>query len=197
VKLFIAGLAITLLYAAPAGADESRWMVDGEYIYALPYACDDDQDYSVGQGYGGQYSHQGRLFYSLDFRMWPKTPVHAARGGVVQQVKEHWNEGGPDPKYRNRANLVRIAHADSTYAEYLHLAYQGVLVEEGQSVERGQLIAYSGMTGFTSAPHLHFDVTVGPGKRALTLGTRFHTRNGIETLAQGVDYRHAPEDCYD
>jgi murein DD-endopeptidase MepM/ murein hydrolase activator NlpD len=184
--------SLGLLFGSPVQAreDESLWLIAGEYIYALPYACVDDQDHRVMQGYGGKYSHQSRSRYSLDFMMQSSTPVHAARGGTVQQVKEQSNVGGADPKYRNRANLVRIAHTDSTYAEYLHLAHQGVVVAEDESVVRGQLIAYSGMTGYTAGPHLHFSVTTTAAHRAPSQAVRFFTRRGVVTLEQGVDYEH-------
>lgn len=173
-----------------AWEDETRWMLEGEYIYALPYACNDGQGHTILQGYGGKYSHQGRSRYSLDFMMRSDTPVHAARGGKVQQATEKFSVGGTDNKLRNKANLVRIEHKDATYTEYLHLAHEGVVVAQGDWVVRGQLIAYSGMTGYTSGPHLHFDVTTKVGKRAPTQAVRFSTSKGIKTLELGVDYRH-------
>ena len=51
-----------------------------------------------------------------------------------------------------------ILHADQTTGEYYHLSKSGVVVSIGEKVEAGQKIAYSGNTGFSSLPHLHFAV---------------------------------------
>ena len=56
------------------------------------------------------------------------------------------------------ANYVVILHNDGTTGEYYHLMQDGVLVDVGDSVARGQKIALSGNTGHTTMPHLHFAV---------------------------------------
>lgn len=115
---------------------------------------------------------------------------------MVSRVKENSNVGGPDNKYRNKVNYIQVAHADGTYASYMHLGHEGVLVNVGETAERGQLIGYSGDTGYAGSPHLHFEVTIKESMRAWTKATRFYTRKGIETLAQGSYYRRPPEeDC--
>ena len=43
-------------------------------------------------------------------------------------------------------------------ASYVHLDYQGASVQEGQWVSKGEPIGFSGLTGKTSGPHLHFVV---------------------------------------
>ncbi|MFH1211650.1 MAG: M23 family metallopeptidase, partial [Candidatus Woesearchaeota archaeon] len=44
------------------------------------------------------------------------------------------------------------------FSQYLHLKFKGSLVKTGVRVKKGQPIALSGNTGFTTAPHLHFIV---------------------------------------
>jgi murein DD-endopeptidase MepM/ murein hydrolase activator NlpD len=51
-----------------------------------------------------------------------------------------------------------VLHEDGTLAEYLHLREHGVLIRIGQRIVAGELIAYSGNTGWTTVPHLHFGV---------------------------------------
>ena len=51
-----------------------------------------------------------------------------------------------------------IQHDDGTLGEYMHLAPSGVRVSVGQKVARGDELALSGNTGFSSTPHLHFQV---------------------------------------
>jgi murein DD-endopeptidase MepM/ murein hydrolase activator NlpD len=87
------------------------------------------------------------------------TPVFAARGGVVAAVRDDCSMGGVDPKLLDECNLITIIHGDGTLANYLHLRKGGVLVRLGKHVRSGDLIGFSGNTGYTSEPHLHFEVS--------------------------------------
>jgi murein DD-endopeptidase MepM/ murein hydrolase activator NlpD len=75
-----------------------------------------------------------------------ETPIRAAGGGVVVEVKE-------DAEY---GLSVRLAHLDGYETLYAHASR--ILVEKGQRVARGQVIALSGNSGRSTAPHLHFEV---------------------------------------
>ncbi|MCA1562771.1 MAG: M23 family metallopeptidase [Acidobacteria bacterium] len=56
-------------------------------------------------------------------------------------------------------NYLLLQHADGTTALYGHVMHQGVLVEVGETVAQGQIVARSGNTGNTgNKPHLHFSV---------------------------------------
>ncbi|MDO6566923.1 M23 family metallopeptidase [Alteromonas sp. 1_MG-2023] len=114
--------------------------------------------YRVVQGFGGGYSHTGASRYALDFAAPVGTPVYAARHGVVIDTKDDGKRGGPSKQFAKHANFVAILHDDGTTGEYYHLKYNGVVVEREQQVKAGELIGYSGNTGFSSLPHLHFAV---------------------------------------
>lgn len=114
--------------------------------------------YPIVQGYNGTYSHTGMGRFALDFKAPVGTPVLAARAGVVVDTRHDSNRGGPDRSYGNDANFVAILHDDGTTGEYYHLRYNGVMVHRGEQVSAGQLIGYTGNTGFSSLPHLHFGV---------------------------------------
>ncbi|NNF67780.1 MAG: M23 family metallopeptidase, partial [Gammaproteobacteria bacterium] len=127
-----------------------------EIIYRLPYQS--GKRYGVLQGYGSRFSHTGLEHYTIDFNMPVGTPVHAARGGLVARVVEKNDKGCWDDECIAHANYVVILHDDGTTGEYYHLKKNGALVDEGERVSQGQLIALSGNTGHTTMPHLHFGV---------------------------------------
>ncbi len=114
--------------------------------------------YPLVQGYNGSFSHTGSSRYALDFKADVGTPVLAARDGIVIDVKSDSRIGGNSEKYADDANYVAILHDDGTTGEYYHLRYRGAVVARGDRVRRGALIGYTGNTGFSSLPHLHFAV---------------------------------------
>lgn len=129
---------------------------DDDFAYLLPFAHGTKR--RLSQGFHGQFTHYGENEYAVDFEMPVGTPVFAARGGLVADVKEASNAGGPSSSYEDHANRILIAHPDGSFGNYVHLREDGALVTPGDRVEAGQLIGYSGNTGRSSGPHLHFDV---------------------------------------
>jgi murein DD-endopeptidase MepM/ murein hydrolase activator NlpD len=128
------------------------------YVYALPYSH--GLTFAVLQGFHGAFSHRGSNEYAVDFNCPVATQVVAARPGVVVAVNASAQGSGTSPEFLEdkRANFVIVRHADGTLGEYMHLAPSGVEVKPGQAVKRGQELALSGNTGFSSTPHLHFQV---------------------------------------
>ncbi|WP_326579326.1 M23 family metallopeptidase [Streptomyces sp. NBC_00481] len=86
-----------------------------------------------------------------DFAVKSGTAVAAAHGGTV--VKAGGNGAGDGPAY---GNAVVIKHGNGTFSQYAHLSK--VSVKVGQVVKTGQRIAFSGNTGNSSGPHLHFEI---------------------------------------
>lgn len=129
---------------------------DDETLYVLPF--EKGRSFRVTQSYGGRLTHRDHDKYAVDFGMPEGTKVCAARDGVVVDLMESSEVGGPDKKYKDEANFVSIAHDDGTIGEYLHLKRDGVLVGIGDKVEAGQPIALSGNTGYSTVPHVHFGV---------------------------------------
>lgn len=86
----------------------------------------------------------------VDFAVKIGTPVYAARAGIVKVAVAGNGSGG---------TMVEISHQRGTHRTgYKHLSKLAVKV--GQHVVPGQLIGYSGNTGNTTGPHLHFDLRV-------------------------------------
>ncbi|HET7502238.1 MAG TPA: M23 family metallopeptidase [Kofleriaceae bacterium] len=128
------------------------------YVYGLPYPH--GLTFSVLQGFHGEFSHRGSNEYAVDFNCPVATPVVATRPGMVVAINASAQGSGTTPEFLDdkRANFVIVRHDDGTLGEYMHLSPSGVMVHPGQRVRRGQEIALSGNTGFSTTPHLHFQV---------------------------------------
>jgi murein DD-endopeptidase MepM/ murein hydrolase activator NlpD len=169
---------------SPAELDREDFVIgrinadhDDAYQYRMPYG--DAVSYVVLQGYGSKFSHRGAEYFTVDFRMDVGTPVHAARDGVVVLIQDSmegacWNEG-----CGHLANFVVMLHSDGTTGEYFHLERGSVTVALGERVRRGQAIARSGNTGYTTVPHLHFGVYRADSHgHTWSVAVRFVTREG-------------------
>lgn len=161
---------------------------DDSYVYDLPF--DYGKSYRLLQTYGGSFSHNSPdAFYSYDFRMTTGESVLAARDGKVVLVKEHFYQGGTFPSLKSRANRIFIEHSDGTIAIYAHLAKNGAIVKEGDYVQKGQPIGYSGNTGFSDVPHLHFNVSkVIDGGKFRSVPFKIRTSTGIQKKLQVGTY---------
>jgi lysostaphin len=103
-------------------------------------------------GYGWRW---GRMHRGIDIANGVGTPIVTASDGIVE--KAGWNKGG-------YGNLVDIRHPDGTLTRYAHNSK--IFVRAGQQVQKGQHIANMGSTGFSTGPHLHFEIHT-PGKGAI------------------------------
>lgn len=128
------------------------------YAYALPYPV--GRAFTVLQGFHGSFSHRGSNAYAVDFDCPVATPVLAARPGLVVAAHAAAQGAGQTEEFLDyrRTNFVIVLHDDGTLGEYMHLAPSGIEVTAGQRVSRGQSLGLSGNTGFSSTPHLHFQV---------------------------------------
>lgn len=152
---------------------------DTSYVYALPY--EEGKSFYMVQGYFSSFTHRERA--ALDFKMRRGTKICAARDGIVVRLKEDGDRGGLKRRLRPYGNYVIIQHADSSRAGYWHLQKDGVLVNVGDSVKKGQVIALSGKTGYSAMPHLHFLVWSSDSKRQWRqVATRFQTSKGVRYL---------------
>jgi len=110
---------------------------------------------------------------AVDIAMPVGTAVHAAREGLVINIARNHFRGGMQARNLNEANFVQVLHEDGTYAIYAHLQLDTVRVRPGQRIARGEFIANSGNTGFTSGPHLHFVVLRNAGLRSESVPVTF------------------------
>lgn len=132
-------------------------IADKDHHYILPYPK--GKRYNILQGFYGKFSHDlDHSRHAIDFELQIGDTITAARSGVVIFTKRDSKEHGKDRSFMNKANKIIIMHSDGTFGHYVHLDFNQVFVEEGMGIEAGQPIGLSGMTGFTTKPHLHFVV---------------------------------------
>lgn len=110
--------------------------------------------------YSASPAHVGRLSQAVDFVVPVGTPITAAYGGQVVDVKQDSDRGGVSADNDRDGNYIEIQHEHNEYSIYEHIEKGGSLVKVGDRVNKGQLIGYSGDTGWLAhlGPHLHFDV---------------------------------------
>jgi len=161
---------------------------DDRVSYRLPF--ESRKAFHLYQGPNGALSHQDR--FAFDFPMPVGTPVCAARGGVVTEVVDEFDEGGTDEKFRDMNNSVNIVHDDGTLAEYAHLLRGAMRVKPGDPIEAGAVLGLSGNSGYSTGPHLHFEVwrwsNTAPLRETLPVKFLVGGKAGI-VLEEGKRYR--------
>ncbi len=134
---------IRKLQAAQAGRNNgdgtiSTWPLPGCYEISDPYGW---RTHPI--------THKQSLHTGTDIAASMGTAIHAAGSGVV--IMAGWNEA--------YGNMVIIDHGNAVSSLYGHQSKLNVT--EGQSVKANQVIGYVGSTGWSTGPHLHFEVRVG------------------------------------
>jgi murein DD-endopeptidase MepM/ murein hydrolase activator NlpD len=148
-----------------ADSGARRTSSDGQVYVAPPFLARAPQTDTAAEPEGPSVPHRWPLAVSsyrtrglasgdpsveahsgLDLAVPVGSDVRAAGGGLVRRT-------GTDPAY---GEYVLLAHPEGYETMYGHLSR--VLVTSGEAVRAGQVIALSGSTGRSTAPHLHFEV---------------------------------------
>ena len=108
----------------------------------------------LSSGFGARW---GSVHKGIDWACPIGTAIMASSGGTV--VQAGW--------FSSYGNCVTIRHPDGKQTRYAHLSR--VLVSAGQSVQQGQKIALSGNTGWSTGPHVHFEIIVN-GRQVNPMG---------------------------
>lgn len=161
-------------HVAPPGTPD---YCDDGGLYHAPWSCGAAYECTQGNGGdicgGGTGDHTGVQQYAWDFGLPRHTVVRAARAGTVTLVAnvtatgQDCYDGCTDPfgstafeeccsRCINTANHVNVEHADGTVATYWHLDVATATM--GAHVAAGDVLGYSGTSGCSSGPHLHFQV---------------------------------------
>ncbi|MGC9394554.1 MAG: peptidoglycan DD-metalloendopeptidase family protein [Anaerolineae bacterium] len=100
--------------------------------------------YAVSGWYFGDPRNPGHI--GLDYRCRLGDPIYAADNGVV--VFAGWSGG--------YGNLVRVRHGNGYETYYAH--FSSFAVGCGEAVYQGQVVGYCGSTGWSTGPHLHYEI---------------------------------------
>lgn len=103
----------------------------------------------LSSGYGWRW---GRMHHGIDIAAPIGTPIYSAAPGVVEYAG--WNSGG-------YGNMIEVRHADGSMTRYAHL--DSISVKSGQEVKQGEQIGEMGSTGYSTGPHLHFEIHLAQG----------------------------------
>ncbi|HYV46382.1 MAG TPA: M23 family metallopeptidase [Myxococcaceae bacterium] len=168
-RLLFALLALLTLSAAPEPAPPAApAMVPPAPTAAMlvipeahvPFGCGLSFPVSQAHEVGSHLQHDT---WAWDFRMPEGTQVVSAYDGVVRLARGDSSVGGCDARFAPFANYVVVDHQNGLETQYLH--FSKVAVKAGDRVKAGDLLGYSGKTGWACGAHLHFKVAraAGPG----------------------------------
>ncbi len=154
----------------PAGKGVLRWPVDQVRVTQ----SFGDTAFARGGAYAGK-GHNG-----IDLAAQVGTPLKAALSGVVVGTGNTDSVRG----CYSFGKWVMIKHANGLSTMYAHLSQIGV--STGQSVATGQLIGYSGETGYATVPHLHFGVYVSSATQIINLGSATKSKTACSNAIMPV-----------
>lgn len=106
--------------------------------------------YRITSYFGQKESFRSTGHSGIDFAMPQGTPLRAIRDGIIQ-VKDFGE--------KNAGKMIKIKGEDGRDYIYGHLSKFSV--KEGQVINKGEIIGYSGNTGFSTGSHLHFGIKEG------------------------------------
>ncbi|HVV64916.1 MAG TPA: M23 family metallopeptidase [Rhizomicrobium sp.] len=138
----------------------------------------------ISSGFGMRYHPvlgYTRMHKGIDFAVPVGTPVMAAGSGVVQIAGRLGGYG----------NYLRINHGNGYSTAYGHLSRLAPGIHRGSRVHQGQIVAYSGNTGLTTGPHLHYEILVNgdqvnPAKVKVATGRRLTGRQLRDFLGERI-----------
>lgn len=138
--------------------------------------------YKVIQGYNGRFTHNDLYSrYAIDFNLKIGDTITSVDSGYIVGLIEDYKDYGTTKEWldNDKSNYITVYHPHSgLFSQYVHLDHKGALLKLGESVKKGQAIGISGRTGFTTMPHLHFNVKIPNDKNGL-ISTEIEFENGV------------------
>jgi murein DD-endopeptidase MepM/ murein hydrolase activator NlpD len=156
IKYYLAGHNKIVLNFNSIVGDLNKEIVKEKFMLPFPK----NRSYRIVQGYNGSHSHNtDNSRYAIDFDLKINDTICSAADGYVVGVIKDYQLSGTTKDWIDYANYITIYHPKSgLFTQYVHLIRNGSFVKVGDSVSKGQPIGLSGMTGYTTEPHLHLNV---------------------------------------
>lgn len=114
----------------------------------------------LSQGTRGS-THRGRMEYAYDFGVPIGMPVYAMKSGRVIGLRDIYPDKGGRRKNAEKFNFIWLEHSNGVRSAYIHLQQnfkRKIPIKLNDWVRTGELIGFSGNSGWSSAPHLHVEV---------------------------------------
>ncbi len=122
-------------------------------------------------------AYNGKGHNGIDLGASPGTPVMSSLSGTVTGTGNTDLVAG----CYSYGKWVLIAHDNGLSTLYAHLSL--IKVEKGQRVSTGEVIGYSGNTGYTTGPHLHFGVYASQGVKIVQYTNSINCKNAVIPVA--------------
>jgi hypothetical protein len=150
----------------------------GDRRPVLPVSVPFDGKWFVGNGAMGLRAHQGVHAYDFyimdhqlqpakvrrstdnrDYYSWGRPALNPIEGKVIRVESEH-PDGTPSEQYRKPANMVNLTLSgrDDLVLRLLHFQQNGIKVQPGQNLRKGDVVGLVGNSGFSGWAHLHIDL---------------------------------------
>lgn len=153
-----------------AGSGVLTWPVDGAFmtgcagrssVYGNTHCV---TQYFGNTAFAQSGAYNGKGHNGIDFGIPQGTKILSAQNGKVVET------GNTDavPGCLSYGKWILIEHPNGLSTLYAHLS--AVSVSNGEVIAKGQLIGYSGNTGYSTGPHLHFSVFASAGVNVVRLG---------------------------
>lgn len=170
-----------------AGSGVLRWPFTNErMVECKEYLKSLGNPYCITQYFGltsfAKTNRNGKPHQALDFRAPVGTPLVSSEEGVVL------GQGDTDKTCRNASygKWILIKHDNGLSTLYAHLSL--IKVVAGQRVTKGEIIGYSGNTGSSTGPHLHYSVMASQGVSIAHVPSKVCGRDYIVPVASTNSY---------
>lgn len=131
-------------YAKPVIKVSAKGLATGTFMWPVPGG-------RITSEYGYRFHPLKKVHRhhdGIDIAKAAGSPIHASDGGVVVESRASTGYGW----------VIVIDHGNGFRSLYAHMYPEDVKVEVGQKVGKGQVIALVGSNGWSTGPHLHFEV---------------------------------------
>jgi len=135
--------------------------IDEKYITGIKYDSPTHRKF-----FSEKYKAFVDLTHAIDYSCNIGTPIKAMLNGevvyIVDGLTKNYDKFKPEPteeqlpEDERLGNFIWLKHKNNEFSEYAHLNCKGIIVKAGQEVKTGQVLGYSGHTGWSIKPHLHF-----------------------------------------